>query len=77
VYDELHLIQHPVLVIFGERDALIPNWLIHHMTTKHLGEDAVKKIPSAKLIMIPKCGHFLQIEKANEVNRYLREFIEG
>jgi len=76
VFDKLHEIQQRTLVLFGERDALIPNKLIHPFTTRQVGETGAKKMPHATLIMLPQCGHFLQIEKANEVNHYMRSFID-
>lgn len=76
VYHELGKIMQPVLVIFGDRDALIPNRLVHPVATKHVAEAGVKKLPNARLQMLPKCGHFLQIEKAGEVNELLQEFLE-
>ncbi len=76
VFDKLHQIQQRTLVLFGERDALIPNKLIHPFTTRQVGEKGAKEMAHATLIMLPQCGHFLQIEKANEVNHYMRSFID-
>lgn len=75
VYNNLHTIHQPTLVLFGERDALIPNRLLHPTTTKQMAEQAVKLIPNAKLVMLTQCGHFLQIEKAEEVNDLIRDFL--
>lgn len=77
VYDELQMIKARTLILFGERDALIPNRLIHLVTTRHVAEEGAKKIIGSTLIMFPQCGHFLQIEKANDVNRYIKDFIEN
>lgn len=76
VFERLHTIQQPVLVIYGERDALIPNRLLHPTTTQHIAEEGVSQIPNATLKMIPKCGHFLQLEQPVTVNRYIQEFAE-
>jgi len=75
VFNSLHLIKQHTLVMYGERDALIPNKLIHLKTTRQIAEAAVKQMPDATLKMIPQCGHFLQWEKADEVNRLIREFL--
>jgi pimeloyl-ACP methyl ester carboxylesterase len=77
VYDRLHLIKLPVLVIFGDHDALIPNKLIHHTTTAKLAADAVKQLPDATLKIIPDCGHFVQWEKADEVNKEIAAFVKS
>ena len=76
VYDKLELIQKPTLVLFGKNDALIPNKLIHHTTTEKIAADAVKRMPDARLEMIPDCGHFAQWEKADDVNRNIIMFLE-
>jgi len=75
VYEQLHTIQQEVLVIYGERDALIPNRLIHHTTTKAMAEQAVGNMPHARLEMISGCGHFVQLEKPGAVNEFIREFV--
>lgn len=75
VYDQLPTIQQPTLIMYGERDALIPNRLIHPVTTRHIAEQGARLLPNALLKMIPQCGHFLQMEKAELVNRYIMDFI--
>lgn len=75
VFNQLHLIQQPTLVMYGERDALIPNRLIHPVNTRTIGEAGVAQMPHAQLQMIPRCGHFLQLEKPAEVNSLIREFL--
>jgi pimeloyl-ACP methyl ester carboxylesterase len=76
VFNQLHQIQQRTLVLFGERDALIPNKLVHPTTTRQIAEAGVRQMPHAMLEMIPQCGHFLQIEKAAEVNHIIRRFID-
>jgi pimeloyl-ACP methyl ester carboxylesterase len=74
VYNSLHLIHCPTLILFGERDSLIPNRMLHPITTRKLAEDSASKIPKASLQMIADCGHFVQWEKAGEVNRLVAAF---
>ncbi|HXS36191.1 MAG TPA: alpha/beta hydrolase [Flavipsychrobacter sp.] len=76
VFNGLHLITQPTLVMFGERDALIPNRIIHPTTTKYIATEGAGKMPNATLKMISKCGHFLQWEKAGEVNDLIIEFLQ-
>ncbi len=76
VYEQLPTIQQEVLVLYGERDALIPNRLIHHITTKAMAEQVVAQMPHAQLEMLPGCGHFVQLEKPGVVNEFIREFVE-
>lgn len=74
VYASLGDLNMPVLVIFGERDNMIPNRFIHPITTSKLAEIAVGKFPNAELRMIAQCGHFVQWEKAPQVNGLIRSF---
>lgn len=75
VFEQLHTIQQPTLVLFGTQDALIPNKLIHPVSTQYIAEQGTNAIPYAKLSMLQNCGHFIQLEKPTEVNEQLREFI--
>lgn len=77
VLERLHLIQQKTLVLFGTDDALIPNRLLHHKTTTQIAAEGAKKIPGATLKLLPECGHFLQWEKADDVNRSIVLFLEG
>ncbi len=77
VYDKLRQLQLPALVLFGKHDALIPNRLLHHTTTERMATDAVKKMPDAHLEMIPDCGHFIQWEKADDVNKNIILLLEN
>lgn len=75
VYDKLGSIKIPVLVLFGERDNLIPNRFIHPVSTKKLATDVVAKFEHAQLEVISQCGHFIQWEKAPQVNSFMRDFL--
>jgi pimeloyl-ACP methyl ester carboxylesterase len=72
---KLHLITQPVLVIFGEQDALIPNPLLHHMSTRHLAESGVRKLQHGSLHVIRDCGHFVQWECAVKVNSFIIDWM--
>lgn len=76
VQQYLHSIEVPVLTIFGEHDRLIPNTMVHFGETP---ESIVKKataiIPDASYRLIRQAGHFVQIEKAAEVNEAIAAFM--
>lgn len=69
-------IRTPTLVVYGERDALIPNPYLHPGPPTELFRRAAA-IPGATLVEIPAAGHLLMIEKPAEVNRAILEFTRG
>lgn len=75
VYDFLPQLNCPVLVIFGEKDKLIPNKLIHHTTTAAVARQGTAQLKQGTLHMIPHCGHFVQWEKADVFNRLVSDFL--
>lgn len=76
VYNHLEQIKIPCLILFGERDALIPNKLLHPITTRALAEQAAKRIPKSELHILSGAGHFLHWEKPNEVNELISDFLK-
>ena len=68
VSDRLDKIEHPVLIMHGAEDRLIP---------AANGEKLASHIRGAKLILYPEAGHLFFIEKADEVNRDIRTFLLG
>ena len=75
VVEKLQYIAQPVLVIFGEQDALIPNTLLHPVSTRHLATSGVRKLRSGMLHMIRDCGHFVQWECATKVNSLIVDWM--
>lgn len=62
----------PVTIIFGDKDRLIPNTLLHPgQSIPSLIKHAEAMIPDVRCYLIPNGGHFVQIEKASEVNRII------
>jgi pimeloyl-ACP methyl ester carboxylesterase len=61
-------IQCPVMVIHGERDAIVP---------VSAARDAAGAIPGSALRVIPGTGHWPNREKPNEFNALLREFVNA
>jgi pimeloyl-ACP methyl ester carboxylesterase len=76
VKDKMNLVKQPVLLLFGEKDALIPNKLLHPgLTKQQLIEDAEKSFKKIKTIQIKEAGHLLQYEKWQEVNTAIKQFL--
>ncbi len=59
-------IKAPTLVLWGENDAFVP--------LKH-GHPIAEGIPGAKKAILPECGHVPMIEKPEEFNRIVMEFL--
>ena len=62
---ELDRITRPVLLVWGERDFLVPS------TGAHRVLDAV---PGSRLVVLPRTGHCAQLEEPAEVARLLADF---
>ncbi|NQT61812.1 MAG: alpha/beta hydrolase [Candidatus Marinimicrobia bacterium] len=76
VWDKLDQIEQPTLVLFGANDALIPNRFLHPGWTKDIAKIA-KEIPNSTVKVIPKCGHFVQLDAPDAANQMIMEFISG
>ena len=76
VFDDLKLLNQPVLTMFGENDNLIPNRYLNGGKTEKYAKLGSSQIKNSKLEMIKHAGHFVQFEKADEVNRAIRDFLK-
>ena len=78
VIDGIKNLKLPVLFLFAQNDLLIPNKFLHpSMTINDVAGKAQEMIPSAKIVIIPESGHFLQFEKPEIVNKEIRTFISA
>jgi pimeloyl-ACP methyl ester carboxylesterase len=59
-------IQAPVLLLFGERDRLVP---------LACAREALARLPNARLEVLPGCGHWPQREQPELFNRLLAGFL--
>jgi len=64
---DLGRIQCPTLVLCGREDALTP--LEEH-------REMALSIPNATLVVVEDCGHLPPLERPDEVNRAMREWLE-
>jgi len=75
-WDKLDKISVPTLVIYGKYDGLIPNPYLNPGTTAEVFEAGAKSIPNQTLHQIDNCGHMLQIEKPEEFNETVLNFLQ-
>jgi pimeloyl-ACP methyl ester carboxylesterase len=64
----LSRITAPTLVVWGERDSLVP--LAH-------AEELRRAIPGAKLVILRRAAHNPMVDRPEEFNRVVRDFLEG
>ena len=66
--DRLYLaVGMPTLLVWGERDAIIP---VGH------GQSAAEQMPGSRLVTFPDAGHFPQIEDPHRFAATVREFLD-
>ena len=76
VFHDLPQILIPVLIVFGEQDMLIPNRFLHPVSTTAIAQKAALQFPQATVLTFPQAGHFVQIEKATQVNKSIQQWIK-
>ncbi|MDD2549073.1 MAG: alpha/beta hydrolase [Bacteroidales bacterium] len=74
VLNYLQDIKVPTLILFGENDNLIPNRFLNPGPTTEVARYGASKIKDSKLVMVPKCGHFLMFEKSEVFNSEVKAF---
>lgn len=66
--NKLGAVKQPTLIVWGRQDGLTPI---------AMGERFKKEIQGSQLVVIEKCGHVPQLEKAAEFNAALAKFLGG
>jgi pimeloyl-ACP methyl ester carboxylesterase len=64
----LHRIKLPALIVWGDDDKIMPS---AYAALWH------ERLPEARLVMVPECGHLPHVEHAELVARHVHEFLEG
>lgn len=68
VLENLHQISHPMLILWGQNDRVFP---VSH------AHDGRERIPGARLHVFDRCGHIPNLEKCDEFNRIVLDFLLG
>ncbi len=66
--DRLPEIRVPTMLIVGADDLSRP---------PHESEEMARRIPGARLEVIPEAGHISNLEQPERVNQYIREFLQS
>ena len=64
-------IEAPVLLVTGDEDAVAPPQAVRSMAEK------LYRARSMRVVVLPKCGHWTPVERAEECARELRGFLEA
>lgn len=75
VFEFIDRISASSLIIFGEADNLIPNRFLNGGTTEKIAKQGAAQFQTGQLHLIPRAGHFVHFEKAEEVNTIISEFL--
>ena len=70
-------VKAPTLIVYGDRDALIPNPFLHGGRTAAIMEYGHAGIQGSKLVELEGCGHTVQIDCAPEYNAAALGFLAG
>ena len=62
-------IEAPVLLVTGDEDAVAPPQAVRAMA------DKLHAAKSTKVVVLPRCGHWTPVERPDECQRELREFL--
>ena len=75
-FDKLNLIKTPTLVVYGEYDGLIPNPYLNPGSASDVFDSGIKQLSNSKLVQLNDAGHMIQIEKAEEFNNTLLNYLK-
>lgn len=75
VRESAHRVVAPTLIVFGEKDRLIPNPFMHGGFTRSVMKSGADKIKGSKLVGLPRCGHTVQIDCHDEYNDTVARFL--
>ncbi len=68
ILERLRNVDVPLLIVWGREDKIIP---VSHAYL------AARELPRAQVCIIPNCGHWPQMEKAEEFNEMVLRFLSG
>jgi pimeloyl-ACP methyl ester carboxylesterase len=75
VRENLGAIKAPTLIVYGDRDRLIPNPFMHGGSTRQVMELGRDGIAGSELVALDGCGHMIQMDCAERYNQGVRDFL--
>jgi pimeloyl-ACP methyl ester carboxylesterase len=76
VWEILPEIKQETLIVFGEKDNLIPNPVFSRQKTESIAKAGAARMPFSELLIIPEAGHFVMFEKPKEFNNAVTDFLK-
>ncbi|MFZ4736913.1 MAG: alpha/beta fold hydrolase [Bradymonadia bacterium] len=67
----------PVVVAFGEVDAMIPNPFLHGGATADVADEAARLMPHARVHVLPELGHMLQVEAPERIDALIVQAVDA
>jgi len=67
IRDDLAAVRVPTLLVWGERDPLVP---------PHVAEEWTRALPDVRLVVLPSAGHVPMFDAPVELAEHIREFLE-
>jgi pimeloyl-ACP methyl ester carboxylesterase len=77
VRQSLDKIRVPTIILYGDRDELIPNPFLHGGYTSTIMKYGKDHIAGSRLIELRGCGHTLQMDCPGEYNAAVLDFLGG
>ena len=68
-------IKAPTLIVYGDKDALIPNPFLHGGFASEVMSFGHKGITGSKLTELSGCGHMVQMDCTDRYNETVRDFV--
>jgi pimeloyl-ACP methyl ester carboxylesterase len=68
IRDDLAFVRVPTLLVWGERDPLVP---------RHLADEWTHALPDVRLVVLPQAGHVPMFDAPADLAGHIRDFLGG
>ncbi|APR75174.1 Alpha/beta hydrolase fold protein [Minicystis rosea] len=77
VRTSLDKVKAPTVIVYGDRDQLIPNPFLHGGFTSSIMRQGHERIAGSRLVALEGCGHTVQMDCPREYNEAVLAFLRG